>query len=181
MRNVDVSIAPSRTDFSGVIGGETLFGLDPPAAPDLLGDSATSIVEWDEADIVLLHWRLLSEVRSLGDPATPLEEKLDTLRWVFTEPDKDGRPFSFVSCLRVVGCSALSPTAYFGLLDAEDIRDAIAVQVKRWLNATLERYPAWVREAVRANPGWVENCLVKNPQWINEQIKQYAMQGDLFA
>ena len=44
-------------------------------------------------------------------PATPLEEKFDTLRWVFSEREKDGLPFSFVSCLRVVGCSPLSPIA----------------------------------------------------------------------
>ena len=31
-------------------------------------------------DIVFLHWRLLQEVSHLADPATPLEEKFDTLR-----------------------------------------------------------------------------------------------------
>ena len=60
------------------------------------------VEEWSEDDIVLLHWRLLQEIRHLADPATPLEEKLDTLRWVFTEREKDGLPFSFVNCLREV-------------------------------------------------------------------------------
>ncbi|MET3135187.1 hypothetical protein AAKU55_005495, partial [Oxalobacteraceae bacterium GrIS 1.11] len=58
--------------------------------------------EWDEEDIVFLHWRLLKEVGGLGDPATPLEEKLDTLRWIFTEREKESLPFSFVNCLKVV-------------------------------------------------------------------------------
>ena len=115
------------------------------------------------------------------DPATPLEEKLDTLRWVFTEREKDGAPFSFVSCLRVVGCSPLSPIAYCGLVDAEEVRDRIRNGLKAWLNATLERYPEWVRSAVAGNPEWVEARLTRNPQWINEQLKQMSVQGDLFA
>ena len=76
-------------------------------------------IDWTEQDVVFLHWRLLQEVEALADPETPLEAKLDTLRWVFTEREKDARPFSFVNCLRVVGCSPLSPIAYCGLVDAE--------------------------------------------------------------
>ncbi len=138
-------------------------------------------VEWNEEDIVFLHWRLLKDVSDLRDPETPLEEKLDTLRWIFTEREKESRPFSFVNCLRVVGCSPLSPAPYVGLVDAEEIRDAIRGQVRTWLTATLGRYPAWVRDAVFNNPEWVESRLARNPQWINEQIKKQFGQGDLFA
>ncbi len=136
---------------------------------------------WSEDEIVLLHWRLLQEVRRLADPATPLEEKFDTLRWVFTERDKDKLPFSFVSCLRVVGCSPLSPIAYCGLVDAEEIRDGIRQQLRPWLRETLLRYPVWVREVVASQPAWIESRLRRNPQWINEQIRQMASQDDLFA
>jgi hypothetical protein len=138
-------------------------------------------IEWSEEDVVFLHWRLLQEVGDLRDPETPLEEKLDTLRWIFTEREKESRPFSFVNCLKVVGCSPLSPTAYFGLVDADEIRTTIRFRAKAWLHATLERYPCWVRDAVLTNPAWVESRLAKNPQWINEQIKKYAAEGDLFA
>ena len=140
-----------------------------------------SRVEWTEEDIVFLHWRLLQEVSDLSDPETPLETKLDTLRWVFTDRCKDRQPFSFVSCLRVVGCSPLSPIAYCGLVDAEEVRDRIRHSVKAWLAATLERYPEWVREAVVRNPEWVEARLARNPQCINEQIRAQTFQGDLFA
>ena len=150
-------------------------------APAVIAEVLDDSVEWSEEDIVLLHWRLLQEVADLRNPSTPLEEKLDTLRWIFTEPDKEKRPFSFVSCLMVVGCSPLSPTPYFGRIDADEIRDTIRHQVKAWLNATLARYPCWVREAFLANPGWIENRLSRNPQWINEQIKRQAAQGDLFT
>jgi hypothetical protein len=85
----------------------------------------------------LLHWRLLQEIRHLADPATPLEEKLDTLRWVFTEREKDGLPFSFVNCLRVVGCSPLSPIPYCGLVDAEEVRD----RIRNGLKALARRHP----------------------------------------
>ncbi|WP_210147606.1 IS3 family transposase [Aromatoleum bremense] len=73
-----------------------------------------SPVEWSEEDVVFLHWRLLREVSQLAAPATPLEETFDTLRRVFAEREKYGMPFSFVSFLRVVGCSPLSPIAYCG-------------------------------------------------------------------
>lgn len=147
--------------------------------PGTLDDD--SDVEWDEEDIVFLHWRLLKEVCDLADPETPLEEKFDILRWIFTEREKESRPFSFVNCLKVVGCSPLSPTPYFGRVDAEEIRDTIRAQLKTWLNAALARYPLWVRDAVLRDPEWVNSQLAKNPQWINEQIKKQSVQGDLFA
>jgi hypothetical protein len=151
------------------------------AAVDPQLDDGASPVEWSEEDVVFLHWRLLQEVSHLADPDTPLEEKFDTLRWVFTEREKDGRPFSFVSCLRVVGCSPMSPIAYCGLVDAEELRDHIRNSVKAWLGETLQRYPEWVREAIAINPAWIEARLAKNPQWINEQLKRMSTEGDLFA
>lgn len=151
------------------------------AAETVFADDDGDLVDWTEEDIVFLHWRLLQEIGRLADPATPLEDKFDTLRWVFTEPSKDALPFSFVSCLRVVGCSPLSPIAYCGRVDAEEVRDAIRGGLKRWLPATLRRYPGWVREAVARNPDWVEARLARNPQWINEQLKRMSDEGDLFA
>ena len=148
---------------------------------DTLFDDDDAVVDWREEDIVLLHWRLLQEVSHLADPSTPLEEKLDTLHWVFAERDKNDIPFSFVNCLRVVGCSPLSPIAYCGEIDPEGVRDDIRHSLNHWLDASLERYPTWVRDAVVRNPAWIEARLAKNPQWINEQIKRLAVQNDLFA
>lgn len=158
----------------------------PAAIPDRVAlneilDDVEAPVEWSEEDIVFLHWRLLAEVSCLADPATPLEEIFDTLRWVFSEREKDGLPFSFVSCLYVVGCSPLSPIAYCGRVDAEEIRDRIRHNLKSWLDASLVRFPDWVRDAVISNPAWVAARLARNPQWINEQVKRISAQGDLFA
>jgi hypothetical protein len=148
---------------------------------DLEDDSTAEVEPWSEEDIVFLHWRLLQELGRLSDPGAPLEEKFDTLRWVFTEPDKDGRPFSFASCLRVVGCSPLSPAPYCGLVDADEIRGHLRSSLKTWLRETLERYPPWVRDAVTEHPDWVQARLAQNPQWINEQLKRRSVEGDLFA
>ena len=138
-------------------------------------------VEWSEEDVVLLHWRLLQELGDLGDPDTPLDEKIDTLRWVFTDPIRERQPFSFVNCLRVVALSPLSPVPYLGPIDAESIRDWIRHHVHEWLTATINRYPSWAAAAVLENPCWIESRLAKNPQWINEEIKKHTVQGDLFA
>ncbi len=188
------SSCPSQSNGAGpdVVCGKAISSDKPSGMPKTAlpyyGSSAMAealdddtVIEWSEEDVVLLHWRLLREISSLRNPETPLEEKLDTLRWIFTERDKESRPFSFFNCLMVVGCSPLSPVPYFGLVDAEEIRDAISCQVNAWLNATLARYPCWVREAFLSNPGWIENRLSKNPQWINEQIKKHQAEGDLFA
>jgi hypothetical protein len=137
--------------------------------------------EWSEEEIVFLHWRLLQDVQLLADPAAPLQEKISTLGWIFTEPEKDPKPFSFASCLRVVACSPLSPIAYCGPVDCEAIREHIAGRAGRWLRETLARYPLWVTDALAHDPEWVDAQLERNPQWINEQISQLAVQGDLFA
>ena len=169
--------------FQAFPAASQLVGNALPArnAVEAVFDDEEAVVEWSEDDIVFLHWRLLQEVRHLADPAAPLGEKLDTLRWVFTEREKDAAPFSFVSCLRVVGCSPLSPIAYCGLVDAEEVRDQIRNGLRAWLGSTLQRYPDWVRQAVAHNPEWIEAHLARNPQWINEQIKHKSEQGDLFA
>lgn len=162
-------------------GTPWLFGTEAaPGVSNALDDDELP-VDWTEEDIVYLHWRLLRDVSSLSDPDTPLEDKLDTLRWVFTEREKDGRPFSFTSCLRVVGCSPLSPIPYCGLVDPDEIRDRIRGGLRAWMSETLARYPQWVRDAVHRNPEWIEQRLAKNPQWINEQLKQLTVQADLFA
>ena len=173
---------PAEASVPGSLGA--LYGLlvspPPSSAPVDVFDDDDLVEEWTEEEIVFLHWRLLKEIADLRDPATPLEEKLDTLRWVFAERDKEGRPFSFVNCLQIIGCSPLSPAPYMGLMDAGEIRESIRRRIRGWLSATVERYPAWVREAVYKNPEWVESRLEKNPQWINEEVKKHSLQGDLF-
>lgn len=158
----------------------------PPSAQSAVNaylDDAGEQPEWSEDDVVQLHWRLLLELRRLPDPETPLEEKLDTLGWALTDPELDGRPFSFASCVRVVGTSPLSPTAYCGLVQVEDIRDWLRANAPKWIRATISRYPEWVQTLIREQPDWVAKQLAKNPQWINEQVKarEETPQGDLFG
>ena len=143
-------------------------------------DDSTEI-EWSEEDVVLLHWKLLQQLADLSKPKTPMFEKIDILRWVFTDRSGDAKPFSFVNCVKVVSSSPLSPTPYFGATDVEQIRDWIRYHAHAWFGATLERFPAWIRDAIVQNPDWIERKLVNNPQWLNEQIKQHTVNSDLFA
>jgi hypothetical protein len=132
---------------------------------------------------VLLHWRLLKEIGRLADPETPLEEKFDTLRWVFTERDKDRRPFSFVSCLRVVGCSPLSPLPYCGLVDAEEVRDVIR---SRHPPAGCAR-PCCAIPSMGARGHRGPPRLGRGPIWpatrsgSTKRVRRVALEGDLFA
>ncbi|MEO3715604.1 hypothetical protein [Roseateles flavus] len=146
---------------------------------DTSNDSAA--IDWTEEDVVRLHCLLLEDLSGLADPATPLEEKLDALRWVFTDPDKDALPFSFANCVRVAGCSPFSTFPYLGNMQPEDVRSLLQGYVKRWLKESLDRYPTWVRQAITHNLQWSAEQLQRNPQWINEQLKRASEQGDLFA
>ena len=175
--------AASRSE-SGTYDQLALFAERSPSAPQplvlqLSADDAAP--DWTEADVVQLHWHLLQELRHLPEPDAPIEEKIDTLNWVFTDPQKESRPFSFANCLRVVGCSPLSPTAFFGQIDADEIRAWIHAHVSRWMRSTLERYPPWVRDLLRADPAQCVRNLDRNPQWLNEQVRQRTARQDFFA
>ncbi|MGK5060379.1 hypothetical protein ACQ4WY_25935 [Janthinobacterium sp. LB2P49] len=135
--------------------------------------------EFSEEELVALHWWLLRKVSLLSDPRTPLDEKFELVRWVFTDPVRDTQPFSFVNCMKVVSGSPLSQLPFIGGVDAQEVRDWIGSQLCRWFLSSLQDYPEWARQAVLAKPDWISENLFKNPQWINEQIKLH--QSDLFA
>jgi len=153
-------------------------------AANVLGKLGTAQLasDWSEEEIVRLHWRLLERIKLLRDVKTPLEEKIEVLRWLFTDTEKDLQPFSFVSCVRVVGLSPLSPLSCFvGVADADQVRDWIRCRLKCWLLESLAAYPMWVREAIVEQPEWIALRLERNPQWLNEQIRRNRAEGDLFA
>lgn len=151
------------------------------SSQDNFNDEAV-IEPWSEEEIVFLHWQLLHRVIDLSEPSTPLDEKIDILRWVFTEPQREQAPFSFSNCVRVVTLSPLSPLPYCGVTNTEEIRDWLKRYATTWLRSTIDQYPLWVREAFLKNPQWFVQRLEKNPQWINEQVKKHSTdQGNLFA
>src|ERR1700674_1051358 len=78
--------------------------------------------DWSEDGVGVLHWVLLKDLVSLHDPETPLADKFELLRWVFTDSELNDNPFSFANWVKVVGCSPHSPTAFFGAIDVDDAR-----------------------------------------------------------
>lgn len=165
-------LTPIKADPCERQSTRLLHGTDTPMLDD----------EWTEEEVVLLHWLLLSRIRLLPDARAPLEEKIEILRWLFTDAKRDLEPFSFVSCVRVIGVSPLSPAPCFiGAADAEEVRDWIRCRLKRWLMESLAAYPAWVRDAIVGQPGWVVRQLERNPQWLNQQLCRNRAEGDLFA
>ncbi|MBK8335089.1 MAG: hypothetical protein IPL03_00250 [Sterolibacteriaceae bacterium] len=151
-----------------------------PVEPDV-GEDSGPAPDWSEQDVVGLHWLLLKQVQRLADPETPFAEKIWTLNWVFTDPEKDALPFSFVNCVKVVSCSPLSPLPFIGDFDVSDLRDLIAHSARRWMRESVERFPPWVQETLRRNPAAVLAQLERNPQYLNEQIRERQSNGDLFA
>lgn len=145
-----------------------------------IGDDSDPPSPWSEEDVVLLHWLLLKQVQRLADPETPFAEKVWTLNWVFTDPDKDALPFSFVSCVKVVSCSPLSPLPFIGDFDVSDLRERIAHSARRWIRESVARFPPWVQETLRRNPAPLLAKLEGNPQYLNEQIRARQLKGDLF-
>ena len=137
-----------------------------------------SPIEWTDDAIVRLHFILLDDCEKLADSETPLEEKLDILRWIYTDPQKDGAPFSFATCLKLFGRPS-DPTQ--GTLDPREIREGFRHSLLGWIQESLDRYPTWVREAFYSNPDHMSALLEKNPQYINEEVRKRSAQGDLFA
>lgn len=165
-----------------------LQGRTTPSQPGVLRapvskvsacESHDDVIEFSEEELVALHWWLLRKVSLLSDPRTPLDEKFELVRWVFTDPVRDTQPFSFVNCMKVVSGSPLSQLPFIGAVDAQEVRDWISSHLCRWFMGALHDYPAWVRQAVMAKPDWISENLFKNPQWMNEQIKLH--ESDLFA
>ncbi|WP_156894866.1 hypothetical protein [Janthinobacterium sp. 1_2014MBL_MicDiv] len=161
---------------------------DTSCHPGVLGEPVSRVsasennddaMEFSEEELVALHWWLLRKVSLLSDPRTPLDEKFELVRWVFTDPVRDTQPFSFVNCMKVVSGSPLSQLPFIGAIDAQEVRDWIGSQLCRWFLSALQDYPEWARQAVLEKPDWVSDNLFKNPQWMNEQIKLH--QSDLFA
>jgi len=134
----------------------------------------TTPCEWSEEAIVIVHWRLLMELDKLDDPETPLADKIDTLRWVFTSPQKDEVGFSFASCVRVVGNSPLSPTPFIGKVDIEEVRQMLCRRVGEWFRRTIAKYPQWVQDVILDNPDWIDQMLETDPQWLNKQVKKVS-------
>jgi hypothetical protein len=172
MRTLEVSqpVAAQRTTSSEVSQPVQLPEEDPT-------DDCDDRVQWSVEAIVKLHLILLSQLSHLAEPATPLEEKLELLQWVYTEREFDNRPFSFANCVKLCGRS-INP--HFGLMTADDVREELAHYIPRWLEESLALYPAWVRQAIQTNPEYVWTMLSSNPQFINKAARRSAKTGDLF-
>lgn len=130
------------------------------------------------AGLVML--KMVQQVHNLCEGRTPLDEVDDLLGWVFADDSKDDMPLSFASCARFVAQHIDSPIDYCGPLDVEDFRDRLRFQVRKWIAASLSKYPAWIRSELLANPEWFIRNLRADPQWLNKFQKSHNVQGDMF-
>jgi len=149
-----------------------------PKEPDQEAPSSEEPVSWSVDAIVQLHMVLLEQLAGLADPAKPLEEKLELLQWVFTEPELEDKPFSFSNCVKLCGRSY---NPHYGLMSADDVRHELGRLIPRWMKESLALYPEWIQRAVTSNPAWVWARLDGNPQFINRAARRSISQGDLFC
>src|SRR4051812_40841889 len=63
---------------------------------------STQEPQWMTAEIVYLHFVLLDQCRYLSRPSASLDRKEETLRWIYTDPELEDRPFSFKNCVKLV-------------------------------------------------------------------------------
>jgi hypothetical protein len=90
--------------------------------------------EWMTAEIVYLHLILLDQCRYLSRPTASIERKEETLRWIYTDPELEERPFSFKNCVKLV----TGNTPDFGAIHRrlkEEMRQVLAA----WLRESLAR------------------------------------------
>ncbi len=90
--------------------------------------------EWMTAEIVYLHFVLLDQCRYLERPSASIERKEETLRWIFTDPELEDRPFSFKNCVKLVTGNAPDFGAVYRRLQ-DEMRPALAA----WLSESRAR------------------------------------------
>ena len=90
--------------------------------------------EWMTAEIVYLHFVLLDQCRYLARPSASIERKEETLRWIFTDPELEDRPFSFKNCVRLV----TGNTPDFGAVYRR-LQDEMRPVLAAWLRESLAR------------------------------------------
>jgi hypothetical protein len=157
---------------SALFSGTQLMALSSETEDEReVGGDSDERIAWTHDEIVMLHGILFDTcVEKLADPETPLDEVLDCLRWIFSEPGKDAAPFSFVRTLKL-----------YQRLHARFVREAIQAGLARYLEARLTRYPPWVAGAFWSDPDCFAEELERNPQWVNETLRRHSRDGDLIA
>jgi hypothetical protein len=113
--------------------------LDPAADPSdkveiLRRVYSSHEPEWMTAEIVYLHFILLDQCRYLCRASANMERKEETLRWIFTDPELEDRPFSFKNCVRLVTGNPPDFGAVYRRVQ-EAMRPALAA----WLSESLAR------------------------------------------
>ena len=86
------------------------------------------------AEIVYLHFILLDQCRYLSRPSASIERKEETLRWIYTDPELEDRPFSFKNCVKLVTGNAPDFGAVYRRLQ-DEMRPVLAA----WLHESLAR------------------------------------------
>ncbi len=138
--------------------------------------------DWSQEEVFYLHSLLLEDLSRLASPEAPLAEKMELLRWVFTNPAKERQPFSFANCLRVCcGYAESFPDPLTGTLSSDSVREELLHEMRPWLEQTLKRLPEWAQTVVREAPSHVAELLERNPQALNEITRRRQIQPDLFT
>ena len=96
--------------------------------------------QWMTAEIVYLHLIPLEQCRHLGRPCANVQRKEEILRWVFTDPELEDRPFSFKNCVKLVSGN----TPEFGSVH-QRLKEALQPVVAVWLRESLARKRAGER------------------------------------
>jgi hypothetical protein len=113
--------------------------LDPLADPRdkveiLRRVYSTHEPEWMTAEIVYLHFILLDQCRYLSRTSASMERKEETLRWIYTDPELEDRPFSFKSCVKLVSGN----TPDFGAIHRR-LKEEMRPVLTAWLRESLAR------------------------------------------
>jgi hypothetical protein len=116
--------------------------LDPTADPHdkvevLRRVYSHSEPQWMTAEIVYLHFVLLDQCRYLCRDSASLERKEETLRWIFTDPELEDRPFSFKNCVKLVTGNPPDFGAVY-----RRMKEALQPAIAHWLSESLARMRA---------------------------------------
>lgn len=89
---------------------------------------------WTTDEIVLLHFILIDECSEIARPDANNENRIDILKWMFTDPWLEDGPFSFKNAIAVYGGSRPGLGKFH-----ERILSSVGSLVPKWRRAAIEK------------------------------------------
>jgi hypothetical protein len=164
----DAAVSRSEPRITTLFDLHELDAQQPlPIQTSQIEEGVDEEIEWTLIEIEQLHAVMFDVcLAQLSDPETPLDEVIDWLRWVISDPRKDSEAFSFNAVMRL-----------HRRPDVRNLQETVREGSRNFLGSRLAAYPPAVADMFWHDPDYFASLLDRNPQWLNEALrKQHSVE-----